>query len=35
MEELVAEFWRLEELCSPLESLGTRIYDLLLGPPLS
>jgi hypothetical protein len=35
MEELVAEFWRLEELCSRLESLGTRIYDLLLGPPLS
>jgi hypothetical protein len=31
--ELAAEFWKLEELCSWLEQLGTRICDLLLGLP--
>jgi hypothetical protein len=35
MNELVAKFWRLEELCSWLEGPSTRIYDLLLGPPPS
>jgi hypothetical protein len=34
MDELVAEFWRLEELCSWLERPGSRICNLLLGPPL-
>jgi hypothetical protein len=33
MNELVAKFWRWEELCSRLEGLGVRIYDLLLGRP--
>jgi hypothetical protein len=32
--ELVAEFRRLEELCSLLEWLVTRIYNLLLRPLL-
>jgi hypothetical protein len=32
--ELVAEFQMLEELCSRLVRPGTRICDLLLGPPL-
>jgi hypothetical protein len=31
MGELVAKFWRLEELCSWLERPGARICDLLLG----
>jgi hypothetical protein len=35
MDELVAEFWRLEWLRSRLEHPFTRICDLLLGPPLS
>jgi hypothetical protein len=35
MDELVAEFWRLEELCLRLERPGMRICDLLLGSPLS
>jgi hypothetical protein len=35
MNELTTKFWRLEELCSWLEGLGVRIYDLLLGPPSS
>jgi hypothetical protein len=34
MDELVAEFWRLEELCSWLEGPSVRICDPLLGPPL-
>jgi hypothetical protein len=34
MDELVAKFWRLEELCSRLEWPSVRICDLLLGPPL-
>jgi hypothetical protein len=34
MDELVAEFQRLEELFSRLERPGTRIYDLVLGLPL-
>jgi hypothetical protein len=34
MDELVAEFQRLEELYSQLEWPATRIYVLLLGPPL-
>jgi hypothetical protein len=33
--DLVAKFWRLDELCSWLERSGVRICDLLLGPPLS
>jgi hypothetical protein len=33
MDELVAEFRRLEELCLRLERRGTRICDLLLGLP--
>jgi hypothetical protein len=32
MNELVAKFWRQEELCLRLEGPGTRICDLLLGP---
>jgi hypothetical protein len=35
MEELVAKFWRLEEMCSWLEQPNARICDLLLGPPLN
>jgi hypothetical protein len=34
MEELVAKFRRLEEMCSWLERPNARICDLLLGPPL-
>jgi hypothetical protein len=34
MDELVAEFQRPEELSLWLECPGTRINDLLLGPPL-
>jgi hypothetical protein len=34
-DEPVAKLWRLEELCSRLERHGIRIYDLLLGLPLS
>jgi hypothetical protein len=34
MDEVVAKFWRLEELCSRLERPSASIYDLLLGPPL-
>jgi hypothetical protein len=34
MDELVPEFWRLGELFSWLKWPGTRICDLLLGPPL-
>jgi hypothetical protein len=34
VSELIAEFWRLGELCSLLERHGSRIYDLLLGPSL-
>jgi hypothetical protein len=34
MDELVAEFQRLEELCSLHECPSMRICDLLLGPPL-
>jgi hypothetical protein len=34
-EELVAQYQRLEELCSRLERPGARIYDLLLGLPLN
>jgi hypothetical protein len=33
MDELVAEFWKIEERLSRLEYPGMRIYDLLLGPP--
>jgi hypothetical protein len=33
--ELVAEFQKLEEWHSLLERPNKRIYDLLLGPPLS
>jgi hypothetical protein len=33
VDELVAEFWKLEERCSRLERPGMRIYDLLLRPP--
>jgi hypothetical protein len=29
-DELVAQFWKLEELCSRLEQPSARIYDLLL-----
>jgi hypothetical protein len=32
-DELVAQFWKLEELWSRLEWPSVRIYDLLLGPP--
>jgi hypothetical protein len=32
--KLLAEFWRIEELCSLLEWPSTRIHDLLLGRPL-
>jgi hypothetical protein len=35
LDELIAKFQRLEERCSWLEQPGTRIYNLLLGPPLS
>jgi hypothetical protein len=35
MNELVAKFWRREELCSWLEGPSARICDLLLGPPPS
>jgi hypothetical protein len=35
MNELVAKFRRQEELCSRLEGPGTRIYELLFGPPPS
>jgi hypothetical protein len=31
MNELVAKFQRLEELCSRLEGYGVRICDMLLG----
>jgi hypothetical protein len=34
-EELVAQYQRLEELCSRLERPGARICDLLLGLPLN
>jgi hypothetical protein len=34
MDELVAKFQRLEELCSWLERPGMRISDPLLGPSL-
>jgi hypothetical protein len=34
-DELVAKFRTLEELCSWILCPGMRIYDLLLGPPLS
>jgi hypothetical protein len=34
MDELVAEFQRLAELCSGLEHPGMTICDLLLAPPL-
>jgi hypothetical protein len=34
MDELVAKFRRLEELCLWLERPGTRISNLLLGPSL-
>jgi hypothetical protein len=34
MDELVAEFQRLDELCSRLERPSVRICDLLLGMPL-
>jgi hypothetical protein len=33
VDELVAEFRKLEERFSRFEWPGTRIYDLLLGPP--
>jgi hypothetical protein len=33
VDELVAQFWKLEELCSQLEWPGVKICDLLLGPP--
>jgi hypothetical protein len=33
MDELVAEFRKLEERCSWLERPSVRIYDLLLAPP--
>jgi hypothetical protein len=33
--ELVAKFWRWEELCSRLEGPSARICNLLLGPPPS
>jgi hypothetical protein len=33
--ELVAKFQRLEDLCSRLQWLGVRIYDLLLGVELA
>jgi hypothetical protein len=32
VDELVAQFQKLEELCSWLERPGVRICDLLLGP---
>jgi hypothetical protein len=34
VDELVAQFWKLEELCSRLERPGAKIYDLLLRLPL-
>jgi hypothetical protein len=34
VDELVSQFWKLEELCSRLEWPGAKIYDLLLGLPL-
>jgi hypothetical protein len=33
VEELIAEFQKKQERRSRLERLGTRIYDLILGPP--
>jgi hypothetical protein len=35
VDELVVEFWKLEERRSWLKRLGMRICDLLLGPPSS
>jgi hypothetical protein len=35
MNELIAKFQKLEELCSRLEGHGKRICRLLLGPPPS
>jgi hypothetical protein len=35
VDELVAEFQRLEERISWLERSAVRIYDLLIGPPTS
>jgi hypothetical protein len=32
-DEQVAQFRKLEELCSQLEWPSMRIYDLLIGPP--
>jgi hypothetical protein len=33
VDELVTEFWKLEEWCSRLEQPGVRICDLLLRSP--
>jgi hypothetical protein len=33
VDEVVAEFWKLEELRSCLERPGTRVYNFILGPP--